>query len=1047
MAVRFKVGLDVWTPPGQRVGLISHAAARDAAGRTAAERLHETPGVDLAALFGPEHGFWGGAGAGEAVAARPHPAWDIPVHSLYGERRRPDPDALRTLDRVVVDLQDLAVRCYTYASTLRLVLEACAEAGRPVTVLDRPVPFPSVVDGPMLDPACSSFVGMIPTPLVYGMTPGETARFLRETLNLRLDLEVVAMTGYRRPPRPPRGGPPWACPSPGIRSWESAWAYPATVWTEALPAFSCGRSTGDAFQVVSAAGLDGVALSEALRHRRLPGVAFSPWWAARPDGGFDGGIRLRILRPNAFRPVATAVHLIETIQGQLGPDAVWSAPDVRPEFFDKLFGTRSVREALQAGRPAAEIVDGWREGIQAFQAARRRSLIYPELGATDPGRSSHFRVGVPSPPSAPSPTGDAQSELGATDPGRSSHFRVGVPSPPPAPAPTENAQSELGATDPSRGSHFRVGVPPPSRAFVLAAGLGSRLDPLTRIVPKPLLPLAGRAMVDRVLDRMAAWGVAEAVVNVHHLAGQVMRHLIRRGGRPAITFSHEPRLLDTGGALRRAAPSLPRTDPFWLVNADADAEVEPGPFLDAWRNHEDPLAVLWMVPDRGPRTVRLGSGRILDFRSPEAGSSGHVTFSGWHLVSPRILDYIPEGASSIIQAYERALAAGERIVPVIIPGSVWHDIGTVDQYLDAVEAREGRRRALLPGASRTPGARPRNVVAAPGAVLLGPERGLVVPAGWVLSGPEAKALGDLGWPPERLTATPLSPRGSDRSFHRLRGVQGSCILCRWGRERPENRRYSGHARLLAGQGVPVPALLADDPRHQFSVWEDAGDEDLLHAVRGASRKEVGRLYAQAWEVMTRLHAARPGRRGLEPAFGPDLYRWEHDLFLDRLVRDRFLEPPSVARRLRRCLDRVAERLLLARTVLVHRDFQSTNLLVHGHGGGGDHGLVVIDFQGMRKGPAMYDAASLLCDPYVPLAPEVRGRLIGRLVPPSDLPAFWAAAVQRLAQALGAFGRLAARPETRRFAEHIGPALRLLAWAAAEVPEAGGLAEGAEQNED
>jgi len=176
----------------QRVGLVAHPASRVSDGRHSADFLHEA-GVNLTALFGPEHGFFGHGDAGEKVEDAAHADWGIPIFSLYGETRAPTEAMLERVDIVVFDLQTIACRAYTYVSTLRLMMEACATQQKALIVADRPDPLMlSPADGPMLDPDCSSFVGLVPTPFCTGMTLGETAHFLCEELKLKeLDLRIA----------------------------------------------------------------------------------------------------------------------------------------------------------------------------------------------------------------------------------------------------------------------------------------------------------------------------------------------------------------------------------------------------------------------------------------------------------------------------------------------------------------------------------------------------------------------------------------------------------------------------------------------------------------------------------------------------------------------------------------------------------------------------------------------------------------------------------------------------------------------------------------
>lgn len=365
---------------GRRIGLVSHAAAVDEHGHTSAARLHAEPGVTLAALFGPEHGFAGQAAAGEQTPDGLHPLWKIPIHSLYGQRRRPHPDTFRQLDLLLIDLQDLGARPYTYVSTLRACLEVAAETHRPVIVADRPIPLPQTIDGPLLDPAYASFVGAIPAPMLYGMTPGETARWLVTRLGLDLDLEVAPMKNYQRPTF--SGNPHWSWipPSPRIRSLAAAQCFTATVFAEGLAAIDNGSGLDEVFQVVGTGLAQPAAIQDTLAAIRLPGVRLEPCiftptlgpWALRPIGG----ARIQISDASLFHPVTLSVHLITAFQAACGPAALWSFPANRPAFFDQLYGTPSVRLALQSGQTPNMIIDGWQPARTSFAAERASALIY-----------------------------------------------------------------------------------------------------------------------------------------------------------------------------------------------------------------------------------------------------------------------------------------------------------------------------------------------------------------------------------------------------------------------------------------------------------------------------------------------------------------------------------------------------------------------------------------------------------------------------------------------------------------------------------------------
>lgn len=350
-----------------RVGLIAHPASIDGEGRHVANGLRERLGCRLAALFGPEHGYFGAAGAGVTVDDREHPAWGIPIYSLYAHSRKPTREMLAEIDTLVFDLQDISVRCYTFVATLRFVLEACAEHGVRLVVCDRPVPLAHAVDGPFVVPGCESFVGAVPFPFVYGMTPGETARCLKDLLKLKVDLHVMPLTAGRACEPPPR----WVSPSPGIRYWHTGWTYPITVFTEALPALSCGRGGPMPFELLAAPWMDAEKTAGIVNRLGLKGVVAEPVWTPLP------GIRLVVRRAEQLEPFSAAVQIFCALRDLYGQATLWTAEGTRPEWFDKLAGTPSIREGLQCGAKAEEILASLKPSLRAFRCLRAKYLLYP----------------------------------------------------------------------------------------------------------------------------------------------------------------------------------------------------------------------------------------------------------------------------------------------------------------------------------------------------------------------------------------------------------------------------------------------------------------------------------------------------------------------------------------------------------------------------------------------------------------------------------------------------------------------------------------------
>lgn len=331
--------------------------------------LRRAFGKRLAGLFSPEHGWYGLAAAGEKTTSETHPFWHIPVHSLYGAARRPSPEMFEGLARVVVDLQDIGVRCYTYLATLKNMLEAAAAAHLPVTVLDRPIPLGGVIDGPRREAAFSSFVAPLDIPLCHGMTPGECATYIAREEGLDIDLTVVRMTGWSHADRAP-----WANftpPSPAIRNWDCAALYPATVFTEAYPALDCDRDGPLAFRVLGAPWLDVVHLLEDVG-KALPacGLGARPL-RYRPSGGpYKGqtldGVLFSIENPNAYYPVTAEVLVLGALMRRHAGDLLEGA---RAPWLDKLAGTESLRAAIASNR-MSDLFGAWLDAQEPYRAAR-----------------------------------------------------------------------------------------------------------------------------------------------------------------------------------------------------------------------------------------------------------------------------------------------------------------------------------------------------------------------------------------------------------------------------------------------------------------------------------------------------------------------------------------------------------------------------------------------------------------------------------------------------------------------------------------------------
>lgn len=618
----------------------------------------------------------------------------------------------------------------------------------------------------------------------------------------------------------------------------------------------------------------------------------------------------------------------------------------------------------------------------------------------------------------------------------------------------------------------------PRKAVLLAAGLGVRMRPLTDGIPKAMLPLWGRPIIDHVIDLVRSWGVREILVNVHHAPQSLIRHLRdKQKDGMIINISFEPELLGTGGALKRAE-WFPGGEPFWVINTDITVDVSPRPFIDEFSRHS-PIAALWLDPETGPRTVEMVGRRITNFRSSKRGSDGTYTFCGLQLVSPALLKHMPAGKSfSIVDVYERAMASGEFVHGVVVPQSYWSDLGTPERYRKAHGDILDRNRAGLPGgcllgdehldmtrslrrhqvavsgfaavgrnaivgcgtqihssviwdgATVAPNSVINNAIIAGGAEVSGCVEGVAIPCGQDYGQTEliGKVLQRLGWKAAKTTSVLLGARGSDRSFTHLSQSVRNAILIHYGVARPENSRYATHARFLLSEGVPVPRVMAELPDQRALVMEYVGGPSLESLAGSLTATELEDKYRAVLDSLLILHSIplnhiRARRLTLEPAFSAGVYAWERELLAKHFLRGQRGLPEDTIRGVMHDLESVGDLLAIEAPVLVHRDFQSSNIMWRGNR------PVFIDFQGMRIGPAAYDVASLLCDPYVMLPVNMQSRLLEYYVSRGGRPhvarSFWYAAVQRLAQALGAYGRLSAVPDTCGFARHIRPGLTMM----------------------
>lgn len=611
--------------------------------------------------------------------------------------------------------------------------------------------------------------------------------------------------------------------------------------------------------------------------------------------------------------------------------------------------------------------------------------------------------------------------------------------------------------------------------FVLAAGLGNRMRPATLLRPKALLPFCGVPLLTLALDELRQLREMRALlVNSAYLGEQVAaacREYSQVRGVEVLCSEEGPRPLNHGGGIRKGIRELaPDAEEILVRNVDV---IHDFPLKELLRFHRDSRAdaTLLLIPGKGVRSVRLTeSGEILDFHG--GNGQGH-TFSGIYLLKQEILDFLPEEEKTpgILDAFRRAARAGRRILGLVAPRECfWSDVGTPAEYIhahqevmdcamahnptlrDAIEEQSLRRDLLerqgvrctgalgLGTNLRIPiGARLHDIVLWDGVEL--PHPGLYA-SGILCETPrEVPPAGS----PERLpdprismaATTEGAPReqGSGRRYLPLLkdGEKTNLLWSAYDPSRQENAAFVAIDQFLEGLGIPVPRIHVHLPDSGEIVQEDLGRQELSGLPR---EKRLSLVQEQVVRQAARLHVAgtREARRNplpLQPPFTRESYQWERDYFRRHLLHVVLDADELWTNEVAEETNEVREALLAGPQALLHRDFQGANILVK------DGHCFWIDFQGMRLGSPVYDLASLLYDPYTEYSPEERELCWKQYLqavgdeggtPPGEM-LLHTAAIQRLMQALGAYGKLWKENGLVWYRQHIPAGLHRLQEAA------------------
>ena len=408
---------------GKRIGLITNPSGVDSKINSVVDLLHNAPEVNLVALFGPEHGIYGDIPSGDKVTNRVDARTGLPVHSLYGDTRKPTAEMLKGIDALVMDVQDAGVRSYTFISTMGLAMQACGEAGIEFIVLDRPNPLGGErIEGPLVRDEYRSFVSQYDIPYVHGMTVGELAQMINceRWVTNQCKLTVVPMKGWKRSMLWADTKLPWIPTSPHVPEGNSPMYMAATGIIGELGSANIGVGYPLPFHCIGLPGMDMWKTAETLNAYKIPGVKFKPLTYKPYYGPFTtniiSGAQLFILDPRRAPLTGLNLYILEAVKKVSGHDlfadaketfhkaqatkakaaaekaakdlaegkepkkpGISKAPATPPpafDMFDKVNGTDATRIAIQSGTPAAEIVKSWKSGEDAFRQKRKPYLLY-----------------------------------------------------------------------------------------------------------------------------------------------------------------------------------------------------------------------------------------------------------------------------------------------------------------------------------------------------------------------------------------------------------------------------------------------------------------------------------------------------------------------------------------------------------------------------------------------------------------------------------------------------------------------------------------------
>lgn len=371
---------------GSRVGLLIHPASVNKRLNHATDLFIKSKKIKLKALFGPQHGIRGETQDNMVEWEGFHDRKTrLPVFSLYGRTRKPQSEMLKDIDIIVIDIQDIGSRYYTFIWTIELCMQACAETNKSMVILDRPNPIGGHnIEGPVLDMSFASFVGQRPLPIRHGMTVGEIGNYLQNEFYPSLDFHIIPMDGWKRNMWFNETGLPWVMPSPNMPTLDTAAVYPGMCLLEATT-LSEGRGTTRPFEIFGAPFIDPDMLVKSLNELKLRGIIFRPMYFQptfqKHAGKLCGGAQVHVLSREKFKPFKTGVAILKVVHDIYSNQFAWKKPPYEYEFektpIDILAGTDKLRKDIENGENLNQMEERWQEQCHQFQREiRRRYLIY-----------------------------------------------------------------------------------------------------------------------------------------------------------------------------------------------------------------------------------------------------------------------------------------------------------------------------------------------------------------------------------------------------------------------------------------------------------------------------------------------------------------------------------------------------------------------------------------------------------------------------------------------------------------------------------------------